>query len=72
MFKVSAQCVYQAGSLMDFIPFFLGTDWNKEVTLIGEGKKPASWTSLADVAGTHVPCVRIKIIKTFQAIWPTC
>jgi len=56
MIKVSAQCSYQAGFLMDFIPFFLGIDWNKEVTLIGEGKKPASWTSLADVAGTHATC----------------
>ncbi|KAF8450746.1 hypothetical protein L210DRAFT_269433 [Boletus edulis BED1] len=50
-----------SGFLMDFIPFFLGIDWNKEVTLIGEGKKPASWTSLADVTGylayvlTHLP-----------------
>ncbi|KAF8559080.1 NAD(P)-binding protein [Imleria badia] len=50
-----------AGFLMDFIPFYLGIDWNKEVTLIGEGKNPASWTSLIDVAGylayvlTHLP-----------------
>ncbi|KAG9317271.1 hypothetical protein JVU11DRAFT_1466 [Chiua virens] len=51
---------FYSGFLMDFIPFFLGMDWNKEATLIGTGDKPASWTALADVTGylayvlTHV------------------
>ncbi|KAF9221938.1 NAD(P)-binding protein [Gyrodon lividus] len=50
-----------SGLLMDFIPFFLGIDWNGEATLIGEGDKAASWTALPDVAGflayalTHLP-----------------
>lgn len=57
VFKESAECVYQTGLLMDFIPFFLGIDFNaNEAILIGEGKKPVSWTSLSDVAGTYVPC----------------
>lgn len=57
VFKESAEHVYQAGLLMDFIPFFLGIDYNaNEAILIGEGKKPTSWTSLSDVAGTYAPC----------------
>jgi len=50
-----------SGLLMDFIPFFLGIDWDGRATLIGEGDKAASWTALPDVTGflayvlTHLP-----------------
>ncbi|KAF8845746.1 NAD(P)-binding protein [Paxillus ammoniavirescens] len=49
------------GLLMDFIPFFLGIDWDGRATLIGKGDKAASFTALPDVTGflayvlTHLP-----------------